>query len=164
MKLVCAWGALVGALFVVQSSLLPMIAYHGTSADLLLAFVVSFAFLRGSRLGVLGGFFAGLLQDLATGTFFGTNIFCKMIIGYICGAFSNRVFKEQIFLPILSVALASALNYLILALLMVLLGYRFDLLVHASHVLLPMVIYNVLFALPVHYFVYMMCEWLKEKK
>jgi len=164
MKFACCWAGIVGVLFVFQSALLPMLAFHGVSADLLLAFVVSFAFLRGSRLGVLCGFLCGLLQDLATGTFFGTNIFCKMIIGYVCGAFSNRVFKEQLFLPLLSVAMASVLNYFLLAVLMVLLGYRFDLLVHLQQVLVPMVLYNIVFAMPVHYLVYLTCERMKEKK
>ena len=68
-------------LYVGQSSLLPFIAFHGVSADLLLLLVVSVAFLRGAKVGALVGFLAGLLQDLATGTFFGVDIFAKMLIG-----------------------------------------------------------------------------------
>jgi rod shape-determining protein MreD len=76
---------------------MPFISIHGISADLLLLFVVSVSFQKGSRNGSLVGFLSGLLQDLATGTFFGINIFIKMIVGYVCGRFSKQVFKEQFF-------------------------------------------------------------------
>ena len=56
------------------------------------------------------------------------------------------------------------MNYFILALIMVLLGYRFNLMVHMQNILLPMVCFNVLFAYPVHCIVYAVCERTKEKK
>ncbi len=163
MKKFLQWLVFVGGMYVLQISLLPLAAYHGISVDLLLLITVSFSFLRGGHLGVLMGFLLGLLQDLATGTFFGMNIFSKMVIGYFCGSFSNRVFKEQFFLPVLASLVATALNYFILALVMVLLGYRFNLVLHMQMVLLPMLGYNVLLAYPVHRFVYALCEKTKEK-
>ena len=69
MKKFGAWALFTIVLYVLQSSILPLIAWHEISADLLLAAVVSVSFLLGSREGALFGFFAGLLQDLATGTF-----------------------------------------------------------------------------------------------
>ena len=164
MKIFFCWLGFLASAHVLQTSLLPFIGFRGVSPDLLLLLVVSFSFLRGSRLGVFMGFFAGLLQDLSMGTFFGINIFTKMLVGYICGAFSNRVFKEQVFLPIMASAIATTMSYFILALIMVLLGYRFNLMLHLQSVLLPMLWYNVLFAYPMHRWVYMLCEYLKEKK
>jgi len=60
--------------------------------------------------------------------------------------------------------LATSLNYFISAFLMVLLGYRFNLMYHMEHILFPLLLYNVIFAFPVHKFVYKICELVKEKR
>ena len=151
-------------LYVIQSSILPLLAWHEISADLLLIAVVSVSFLRGSRDGAAFGFFAGLLQDLATGTFFGVDIFSKMVIGYGCGAFTRHFFKEQYFLPVFSVVAASAANYFIILLFMILLGYRFEWVEQISGLLLPMTAFNAIFALPVHFWTRKMIERLDAKK
>ena len=87
-------------LYVVQSSLLTLIAYRGIGPDLMLLLTVSYAFLRGMRYGGLMGFATGLLQDLAMGTFLGVHAFSQLLIGMFFGRFSDRVFKEQFFLPV----------------------------------------------------------------
>jgi rod shape-determining protein MreD len=164
MRLFLSWLAFICGTYIIQSSLLPLVAYNGISPDLLLLLVVSLGFLQGRRLGVFIGFLVGLLQDLVTGSFFGVNIFSKMLLGYASGVFSNRVFKEQAFLPLFASILASMINYFVILLIMVLLGYRFNLAAHLQSVLLPMVWYNVLLAVPMHRFVSVMCERLTEKK
>ena len=153
----------VSVLYVLQSSLLPIFAWHEISADLLLVTVVSVSFLRGSQEGVAFGFFAGLLQDLATGTFFGVNIFSKMVIGYGCGAFTRQFIKEQYFLPVFSVIAASAANYFIILMFMILLGYRFDWREQIYGLLLPMAVFNAFFAFPVHYWTRRLFEYLGVK-
>jgi rod shape-determining protein MreD len=151
MKKFGAQALYVIVLYVLQSSLLPILAWHEISADLLLVAVVSVSILRGSQEGVTFGFCAGLLQDLATGTFFGVNIFSKMVIGYGCGAFTRHFFKEQFFLPLFSVIAASIANYFIILMFMILLGYRFDWKEQISGLLIPMIIFNAFFAFPVHF-------------
>ena len=56
MKNILKWAVLVLGLYVLQSALMPRLAFHGASADFLLLFAVSFGFIRGMRLGVLMGF------------------------------------------------------------------------------------------------------------
>ena len=150
MKKFGAWALFMVVLYVLQSSVIPLIAWHEISADLLLVAVVSVSMLKGSREGVMFGFLAGLLQDLATGTFFGVDIFSKMVIGYGCGAFSRHFIKEQFFLPVFAVVAASVANYFIILMFMMLMGYRFEWMEQVSGLLLPMAAYNTVFALPVH--------------
>ena len=88
------------ALFVLQFSFLPLIAIYGIVPDLLLLATVSYAFLRGSVWGGFIGFALGLMEDLSVGSFFGLNAFTLTLIGLFFGRFSDRVFKEQFFLPI----------------------------------------------------------------
>ena len=164
MKKIGAWALFTVVLYVLQSSLVPLIGWHEISADLLLVAVVCVSVLRGSQEGVLFGFFAGLLQDLATGTFFGVNIFSKMVIGYGTGAFSRHFVKEQVFLPLLAVVGASVANYFIILMFMMLLGYRFDWMEQVSGLLLPMTAYNAVFAFPVHLWTRKLAERFLSKK
>lgn len=164
MKKATIWACFFLTLYVLQSSLLPLIAWREISADLLLVAVVSVSFFYGSHWGVCFGFCAGLFQDLATGTFFGIDIFSKMIIGYTCGAFSRNVFKEQMLLPVFSVIVASVVNYFVILLFMLLLGYRFDWMRQISGLLLPTAMYNAVFAFPIYFCIQRLSDALKEKR
>ena len=144
----------VVALYVLQTSFFPLIAYHCISPDFMLLITVSFAFLRVTEKGTLMGFITGLMTDLATGTFFGIHAFSYMLMGNLCGRFANRVYKDQFFWPVFASLGVTALNYFILALLMVLLGYRFNPISNVQTTLLPMLIYQLAFAYPVHYLTY----------
>ena len=157
-------AAFVIALYVLQASFFPLMAYHGISPNFMLLITVSFAFLRGMEQGTLMGVLAGLLTDLATGTFFGIHAFTYLLMGNLCGRFANRVYKDQFFWPVFAslgvtalnyfILGVTALNYFILALLMVLLGYRFNPISNVQVTLLPMLIYQLAFAYPVHYLTY----------
>ena len=164
MKNILKWAALVLGLYVLQSALMPRLAFHGASADFLLLFAVSFGFIRGMRLGVLMGFLVGLLQDLRSGTFFGMNILTKMLASFIAGLLSDRVFKEQMFLPVVSSVVAAVASYFILALLMLLLGYRFNLIENAQYMLVPFILYQLVFSYPVHAITRRVNEWTREKQ
>ena len=157
-------AAFIVALYVLQTSFFPLIAYHGISPDFMLLVTVSYAFLRGMEKGTMMGFATGLMTDLATGTFFGIHAFTYLLLGNICGRFANRVYKEQFFLPVFASLGATAFNYFILALLMVLLGYRFNPISNVQMTLLPMLIYQLAFAYPVHYLTYQLDKKLSTKQ
>lgn len=163
MKFILIWGAVLVAAYVLQTALLPLLNFNGIGMDLLLLVVVSFSLLKGQRFGILLGFMAGLLQDLASGTFFGMNTLSKMMVGYIFGLASQQVFKEKFFLPVIGAAMATGINYVVLAVLMLLLGYRFNPLYNLENVLLPMLIYNIVAAFPIHLVVCWLCQKMKEK-
>ena len=144
----------VVALYVLQTSFFPLIAYHCISPDFMLLITVSFAFFFFFEQGTLMGVLTGLLTDLSTGTFFGIHAFTYLLMGNLCGRFANRVYKDQFFWPVFASLGVTALNYFILALLMVLLGYRFNPISNVQTTLLPMLIYQLAFAYPVHYLTY----------
>jgi len=157
-------AALVVALYVLQTSFFPLIAYHGIGPNLMLLLTTSFAFLQGKEHGTLMGFVTGLITDLSTGTYFGVHAFSYMLLGNLCGRFASSVYKEQFFLPVFASLGITALNYFILALLMVLLGYRFNPISNVQVSLLPMLIYQLAFAYPVHFFVYQLDKKLSVKE
>ena len=138
-------------LFVLQFSFLPLIAVYGVVPDLLLLATVSYAFLRDSAWGGFVGFTLGLMQDLSVGSFFGLNAFTLTLIGLFFGRFSDRVFKEQFFLPITASVAATLGKYVISALLVYLLGYHFNPFLHIGRVLFILLLFQLIFAYPIHW-------------
>lgn len=139
------------ALFALQFSFLPLIAVYGVIPDLLLLATVSYAFLRGSAWGGLVGFGLGLMEDLSVGSFFGLHAFTLTLTGLFFGRFSDRVFKEQFFLPITASVAATVAKYMISAVIVYLLGYHFNPLRHMGRVLFILLIFQLIFAYPIHW-------------
>ena len=164
MKKFLAWAALSIGLFVLQTSLLPLIYFKGAGPDILLLVTASYAFFKGSRLGSFMGFLLGLFEDLATGGYFGINIFIKMIIGFACGIFSTRVVRDRFFLPVVGSMVCTAGSFLAFEIIIFCIDYTFYPVEHVQYRLLPMLCYNVIFAWPVHTLVNMVEERFHEKK
>jgi rod shape-determining protein MreD len=80
---------------VVQMTFVPLITVAGFTPDLLIICLVTMGVRRGRVETTIGGFFIGLLQDLATTQFFGLTALSKSIAGYVAGAFSNENTAEQ---------------------------------------------------------------------
>ena len=164
MKIFAGWLAMALGFYVLQSSFLPLIYFHGIGPDLLLLLTISYAFLKGNKQGSFMGFLLGLFEDLASGSFFGVNTFIYMLLGFGCGTFSNRVLRDSFFLPIVASCTATMVSYCFHELIIVLLGYGFYPLAHIQMKLLPMLCYNLIFAWPVHVMVHRMDKYLAKKK
>lgn len=110
---------LAAALFL-QVTLLNFITIFGVKPDLVLIIVVFNAFLRGPREGALFGFFGGLFEDLAVGSYIGMNALSTMAVGYLVGLTESKLYKDSsfmvVFLVWLSSFVAQFLNYILLSL------------------------------------------------
>lgn len=156
------WFAVVIVALIIQSTVLPIISFHGVCPDLLLVIVVSYSLLSGGEKGLGIGFFAGLLQDLALGNIFGINTLAKMAIGYVFGLAERKVFKENVLLPVVATAVATLIHSLALFMVLFLLGYKVDLLAAMVNVIGPLVGYNILIAIPIHHLVYRVTTFTAE--
>jgi rod shape-determining protein MreD len=150
MKKLLIMGAFIMALLVLQSTVFAMINYRGIHADLLFLLVISGSLLKGKSYGAVLGFAAGLVQDLASGTFFGSNTLVKLIIGYGLGFIEKQVYKDFALLPVLVSVVATAAGSLLMALIVFLLGNRFDFFDFLLYMMLPAVIQNMIFIYPIH--------------
>lgn len=159
MKKNFAWIVVFLVAYILQTSLLNLISFHNVSADLLLLLTISYSLTHGFRRGAFVGFCSGLLQDVASGTFLGFNALSKMVIGFGFGFMLGRVYEKKFILPLLSSILATAVNYLISLLVILMLGYRVNMLHSLYNLLLIPLIYNLCFSYVVHRIV---C-WLKNK-
>lgn len=148
------WLSMVLITVIIQSTILPLIAFKGISPDMLLVIVVSYALLTGKEKGFGVGFFSGLIQDLAFGNIFGINTLSKMAVGYFFGLAERKVFKEKVLLPLVATAVATLVHSCVMFIVLFLLGYKVDLLNAIMNNVLPLVGYNMLIAIPVHHIVY----------
>ena len=151
-------------LFALQFSFLPLISVYGVVPDLLLLATVSYAFLRGSAWGGFVGFSIGLMEDLSVGSFFGLHAFTLTLIGLFFGRFSDRVFKEQFFLPITASIAATFAKYLISALIVYLLGYHFNPFLHIGRVLFILLLFQLIFAYPIHWATFHLDKRIRDPK
>lgn len=163
-KRIVIWLVFVLTVYVVQSSFIPLFHFHGTGPDFFILLAGSIAFLYGKKIGAFSGFMLGLFQDLATGTFFGINTFTKMLMGYGCGIFYNRVLRDSFFLSLTSAVVNTLAGFAIIEIIMLLLGYGSDLFQHIVYRLIPMLCFNIVFSWPLHSMVRKISEMTAEKK
>lgn len=81
---------------ILQATVAHRIAIAGVKPDLLVAFVVYFAWMRGPVSGVVGGFMVGLMQDLDAPGPLGLNAFSKTVVGFLIAKAGFRVHRSNV--------------------------------------------------------------------
>ncbi|QDR80123.1 rod shape-determining protein MreD [Sporomusa termitida] len=156
MKTTLAWAVLLIGTVAVQAVLLPLIFTQGVKPDIILIITMSAGLLAGRERAVGVAFFAGLMQDFASGNVFGLNTLAKMATGYTAGLAERKVFKESILLPVLAVIIATLFNSAFMQALLFILGYKVEPAAVFMNQVLPSIGYNILFCIPVHRLIYRM--------
>lgn len=87
---------LLVTVLVLQSTLANRIAISGVRPDLLVAFVVYFAWMRGPVTGVACGFTVGLLQDLDAPGPLGLNALSKTVVAFLVAKAGFRVHRSNL--------------------------------------------------------------------
>lgn len=80
---------------IIESTLINRISIRDTTPALLIIFVIFFGLFYGMRIGLEVGLVSGLLKDILGIGSFGINIFIFGTLGFICGALSDKVYKEN---------------------------------------------------------------------
>jgi len=89
-------GVLLLIVLILQSTLAHRIAIAGVRPDLLVAFVVYFAWMRGPVSGVACGFTVGLLQDLDAPGPLGLNALAKTLVAFLVAKAGFRVHRSNL--------------------------------------------------------------------
>lgn len=84
---------------VLQTTVFSSFVLWGSYPDLLTVLVVNLGILNGSTEGAWLGFAAGLLQDLLLGRFIGLHAVSLALVGYISGAASQRLYRDNYIVP-----------------------------------------------------------------
>lgn len=141
-------------IFIVQTTLCQYIDIAGVIPNLMLLFIVSFAFFNGESEGLFIGVLMGLLQDSFFGHIMGVNVFLYGAIGYSTGCISLHSNKDNIAVPVILSFIATILYDLgFYVLNIVLRGYT-DPNAYLLINLLPELVYNTIAAFAVYAAVY----------
>jgi rod shape-determining protein MreD len=97
---------------VAQVSIFSQVHVFGAVPDLLLVSLVAIALLRGSVVGAVGGFFAGLVVDTATLGTLGLTSLVLTLAGFWIGRYGETTGRDRAHAPFLSVAVVTVLYQL----------------------------------------------------
>lgn len=94
---------------VAQVSVFSEIDVFGAAPDLLLVTLVAVSLLRGSVAGAVGGFFAGLVIDIATLGTLGLTSLVLTLAGFWIGRYGETTGRDRAHAPYLSIAVVTVL-------------------------------------------------------
>jgi rod shape-determining protein MreD len=94
---------------IAQVSIFSQLHVFGAVPNVLLVSLVAIALLRGSVVGAVGGFFAGLLVDTATLGTLGLTSLVLTLAGYWIGRYGETTGRDRGHAPFLSVAVVTVL-------------------------------------------------------
>ena len=133
---------LLGALALVQSTLLPLIAILGVQPDLVLLAVMSWTLLRGLVEGLVWAFVGGLWLDLLSGGPFGLSSLVLVLVVFLLSLLEASLFREHIVL-VMMIAIGIGLSHGVLYLLLLRLGgYSVATLTALWRIVLPASLYT----------------------
>ena len=105
-------AALLFVAAVAQVSIFAQAQLFGAVPDVLLVTLVALSLLRGSVVGAVGGFFAGLIVDTAALGTLGLTSLVLTLAGYWIGRYGETTGRDRAHAPFLSVAVVTVLYQL----------------------------------------------------
>jgi rod shape-determining protein MreD len=119
-KDIIKWAGIFLLCFVLQTTVVPLIAVAGIIPDLLMTALFFLALRHGQMAAVGAGFFLGLGQDLFSApSILGQNALSKTVAGFFAGFFNERMmrvdFVFQIVLLFVTFLVNDAIYYLVQA-------------------------------------------------
>jgi len=107
---------------ILQSTLIARIAFFKVVPDLALCIVVFSAYVNGSMIGQVSGFFSGLFLDFLSAAPLGLNCLVRTVIGAFTGIFKGAFFLDIFFMPVILCSLATIMKVLIVLIIHLFMG------------------------------------------
>ncbi len=133
--------------FLIQTTLVPYISLGSITPNLLIVITSSIGFMRGNKEGLITGFFCGLLIDIFYSDIMGYQAFIYMLIGYGNGYFKQIFYDDDIKLPLILIGTSDFLYGMFIFLISFLLRSKFDFIFYLQHIILPELVYTLLFTI-----------------
>ena len=139
--------AMIFFCFMLQSTLLDLLAVGQITPNLLLVLCVCVGLVRGRKSGLWTGFIAGMLIDLIFGSLFGFYALVYMYVGYFSGYAHMIYYDDDIKVPLAMTAVADILYNLAVYVLQFLLRGRTGFPNYLVRIILPEAFYTTLICL-----------------
>lgn len=158
MKRGIVYAILIFVFFILQSTAVQAISLGGVVPNLLIILVVSLAFFRGKKTGLLVGFFCGLLNDLFFGDMIGFYAMIYMMIGYLCGFLSKEFYEFDLRLPLLLIAASDLVYSVVVYWCLFMMRSRMHFTFYLSKIILPELVFTVLASVIVYRVLFLINE------
>lgn len=149
--------------FVIQSSMFHYIALAGIMPNLLLILVVSIAYMRGSKDGLLVGFAGGLIVDFIFGDLIGLYAIFYILIGYYIGLVHKYYSEDDYTLPLILIAAGDLVYGFFYYIFEFLLRGRLNFLYYLRRFIVPEIIYTVAVSVILYKLLHMINNRLNRK-
>lgn len=147
-----------------EGTLFQGLRFFGTKPDFTLMLIVSIGLLRGKNYGTFSGLAGGLLLDIIYGKVFGIAAITYMLIGYLAGVYSEKVFKDSVIpaviFNVIAVGISQTIFYLFYYLTNSFGYFGLDLLTLFLEKIIPLAVYNGVLCI----FVYKLMQYMDKRK
>ena len=157
-------SGLVIICFIIQITLLPYISLGSIVPNFMIIVTSSIGFMRGKKEGMLTGFLCGIMIDIFFSDLLGYQGLLYLFIGYANGYFQRLFYDEDIKLPLALIASSEVVYGLGTFLLSFLLRSRFAFSYYFMHIIIPELIYTMLFTLVLYQIIRKLNHWLENEE
>ncbi len=145
--------------FVLQTTIFQKLKIANISPNLLIVITAASGFMGGRKAGMFAGVVNGLMVDAMYGNTIGICILIYTCIGYLNGMLNKLYFKEDMTIPMLSIAGSDLLYGLLYFVFCFLFRGRLDLIYYAGHIIMPEMIYTLITGCVIYLFM----RWMEGK-
>jgi len=155
-----ALTAIVLVAYLIQSVLGPYLAIAGVVPNVVLVVAVACGLLFGWQVGLGVGFGGGLLIDLTIGQLIGSHALAGSLVGFVAGLVEERVFKDNLLLPVFGGVIGSALGQTVVLICLTIFGRSISLSEFGGK-LLPSLIYDTVLCVFVYWRIFRLYAFIK---
>jgi rod shape-determining protein MreD len=146
--------------FIFQATVFHEISIFGVRPDFTIAVVVSLGILLGKDRGAIVGLASGMLQDIVFGKPVGISALSYTLVGYLVGINSEKIFKENIVVPVVFTLGATILRHTVVIFFNYALNVSIPILYYIKKVIALETVYNCIVVI----FIYKLLHTIYHKK
>lgn len=135
--------------FLLQTTIFQYIGIVGIVPNTSLVLTVCFALQKGKKTGPLLGLVMGILQDIFFERAIGVNALLYFLVGYFMGLSEEKLFKDNIMIPIIFTGIATLFYHLIYYFFMFFMGVNVSLAYIMQRVVWLELVYNCIVVIPI---------------
>ena len=151
-KLPCFITAVI--VFILQASVLPFVFGGVTQPNLIFVFVVLIALHSRPKTAIITALIGGFCQDVIIGNFFGIHMLPYLVIAFVCSSIGENIDRDQWFLTLLVVLVATEACLIISCMVLWLSGQYIRIFTYLLQYSIFMLIYHAILALPIDHIVW----------
>lgn len=144
---------------VLQATLIPQMRILGGQPDLVLLCVIAWSVNGRLETGVTWALVGGIVSDLMSAAPLGTSALGLVLLVFAIDTIKRQLFGVNFLLVLLIVVVATALHAYLIMIVLAISGFRVTPVPSTLYVILPSVVYNLAFIVPV----YVLIRWVQRR-